>query len=50
MLGIISFSLLGVCILVQIGYAIYMLVSASYECREFDRWNDKIKRRYNLSD
>jgi len=50
MIGIIILSLLSGCILVQFGYAVYILVASSYECHEFDRWNDKIKRRYNLSD
>jgi hypothetical protein len=50
MLGLLIFSLLGACILIQLGYAIYIMVAAQYEAREFERWNDKIKRNYNLSD
>jgi hypothetical protein len=50
MTGIIILALLAACILVQFGYAIYIMVVAGYEAKEFERWNDKIKRDFNLSD
>jgi hypothetical protein len=50
MLGILLLCLFTVCVIVQISYAVYILVAANYECREFERWSDKIKQNYDLGD
>lgn len=46
MLGVVIFCLLILAVLAQLGFALYIAITANYEYREFTRWNSRISKEY----